>query len=51
MRKMFHAGIRLSDWVMWFDDDSFYDVENQICNIDNWWSDLWRQSEESDMLG
>jgi hypothetical protein len=51
MRKMFQDENELSDWVMWFDDDSFYDVNNHIENIDTWWTELWEKSEQTDMLG
>lgn len=52
MRRMFFDVVRpLSNWVMWFDDDSYLDFDSELecC----WWEHLCAQAEKAqvDMLG
>lgn len=50
MRRMFHDAERpLSEWTMWFDDDSYFDFSPEL----NWWRHLQRRAEidKVDMLG
>lgn len=47
MRRLFHHDRPLSDAVMWFDDDSYFDP----IPTDSWWQDLQQQISKADLLG
>jgi hypothetical protein len=44
---MFYDAVPLADWVMWFDDDSYFQNDISV----RWWVDLQKAMTTSDMVG
>jgi hypothetical protein len=47
MRRMFYDTPPLDQWVMWFDDDSYFQDDLRV----SWWLSLQKAMADADMLG